>query len=201
MLHITDFYHYQDFAYKHLLNNKFAGLFIGMGLGKTAITLTNISNVLLTEDIDRVLVIAPLAVAKDTWEDEIHKWEHLRHLRISKILGTENERLAAMEVDADIYTINCENVPWLVSNFGRGKGWRFNYLVVDESSKFKDQASKRFKAIRITLPKYKRITILTGTPRPNSLMDLWSQLYILDRGERLGDTITGYRQKYFNFLR
>ncbi|HYD92231.1 MAG TPA: DEAD/DEAH box helicase [Flavobacterium sp.] len=190
-------YHYQDFAYDHIIDNSFSGLFIDMGLGKTVITLTAISNVLLMENIDKVLVIAPLAVAKDTWEDEINKWEHLRHLTVSKVIGTEKERLAALQVEADIYTINCENVAWL---FAAGRHMRFNYLVVDESSKFKDQSSKRFKALRAMLPKFRRITILTGTPRPNSLMDLWSQLYILDRGERLGDTITGYRQKYFNAI-
>lgn len=168
-----------------------------MGLGKTVVELTIIANVLLMEDVDKVLVIAPLSVARDVWEDEIKKWKHLNHLTISKVLGSEKERLAALNVDADIYTINCENVPWLVQTVGKGK-WRFNYLVVDESSKFKDQSSKRWKALRMTLPKYKRVSILTGTPRPNSLMDLWSQIYMLDKGERLGDTITKFRQQYFN---
>lgn len=191
-------YEYQSFAEEHVLNNPFAGLFIDMGLGKTAITLSVIANVILMEGINKVLVIAPLTVAKDVWEDEIHKWDHLKHLRVSKILGTEKQRIEALNTDADIYTINCENVPWLVGHYKLGRNWKFNYLVVDESSKFKDQSSKRWKALRMTLPKYKRVTILTGTPRPNSLMDLWAQLYILDRGARLGDTITSYRQKYFN---
>lgn len=195
MKHIP--YKYQTFAYKHILKHPFAGAFIDMGLGKTVIELSVISYVKLMEDIDKVLVVAPLAVAQDVWSDEIDKWDHLNHLTISKVLGTEKERLAALQVDADIYTINCENLPWLVSTVGK-RQWKFNYLVVDESSKFKDQSSKRFKAIRMTLPKYKRVTILTGTPRPNSLMDLWSQIYMLDRGERLGETITEYRQKYFN---
>lgn len=190
-------YPYQDFATQHILTHSMSGAFIEMGLGKTVITLTAISHVLLMENIRKVLVIAPLAVAKDTWEDEVNKWEHLQHLRISKILGTEKERLAALKMDADIYTINVENVVWLIGTIGRAN-WQFDYLVIDESSKFKDQSSKRFKALRISLPKYKRITLLTGTPRPNSLMDLWSQLYILDRGLRLGDTITKYRQAYFN---
>ena len=190
-------YQYQTFAFNHGLSHPFNGKFIDMGLGKTVIELSIISHVLLMEDINKVLVIAPLSVAKDVWEDEIKKWEHLRHLTISKVLGTEKERLAALNVDADIYTINCENVPWLVQTVGK-QAWKFNYLVVDESSKFKDQSSKRFKSLRMTLPKYKRISILTGTPRPNSLMDLWSQIYILDRGDRLGDTITKYRQAYFN---
>jgi len=190
-------YPFQTFAEQHLLDNLKAGAFLDMGLGKTVVTLSVIANVLLMEDIQKVLVIAPLAVAKDTWEDEIQKWKHLNHLRISKVLGTEKERLKALAVDADVYTINCENVPWLVQTLGK-RQWKFDYLVVDESSKFKDQSSKRFKALRMTLPKFKRISILTGTPRPNSLMDLWSQIYILDRGQRLGDTITKYRQKYFN---
>jgi SNF2 family DNA or RNA helicase len=190
-------YNYQVFAERHILNNPMAGVFIEMGLGKTVVTLSVISNALLMEGIRKVLVVAPLAVARDTWEDEINKWEHLKHLTISKVLGTEKERLAALKVDADIYTINCENVPWLTGILGKNN-WQFDYLVVDESSKFKDQSSKRFKALRMTLPKYKRVTILTGTPRPNSLMDLWSQIYLLDRGKRLGDTITKYRQTYFN---
>lgn len=190
-------YNYQDFAERHLLNNAKAGLFIDMGLGKTVITLSVISRLSLMGDINKTLVIAPKAVAEDTWPDEIKKWKHLNHLTISKVLGSEKQRIAALNVDADIYTINCENVVWLIGYLGQAK-WRFDYLVVDESSKFKDQSSVRWKALKMTLPKYKRVTILTGTPRPNSLMDLWSQLYILDRGERLGDTITGYRQKYFN---
>lgn len=190
-------YIHQQFAYSHILTNLRSGLFKEMGLGKTVVTLSVIAYVKLMEDIDKVLVIAPLSVAKDVWEDEINKWQHLNHLTISKVLGTENERLAALNVDADIYTINCENVPWLVQTVGKNQ-WRFNYLVIDESSKFKDQKSKRFKALRMTLPKYKRVTILTGTPRPNSLMDLWAQLYILDSGERLGNTITKFRQNYFN---
>jgi SNF2 family DNA or RNA helicase len=146
-------------------------------------------------ELSKVLVIAPLRVAKLTWSSEIEKWDHLQGLTVSKILGTKNERLAALEKKADIYIINRENTVWLVNHYG--KTWPFDVVVIDELSSFKSNTSKRFKALRKVRPLIKRIVGLTGTPAPNGLIDLWPQLYLLDRGERLGKTVTGYREKYF----
>jgi SNF2 family DNA or RNA helicase len=146
-------------------------------------------------DAVKVLIIAPLRVAEDTWSREIGKWDHLRHLRISKILGGRKQREAALKADADLYIINRENTEWLVSHFG--KDWPFDTVVIDELSSFKSPSAKRFRALRRARPAIKRIIGLTGTPAPNGLMDLWSQIYLLDQGERLGKTITGYRDRYF----
>lgn len=146
-------------------------------------------------DVSRVLVIAPLRVAESTWPDEVAKWDHTRHLRVTKVLGTERQRLEALRADADIWVINRENVGWLVDTCG--KMWPFDMVVIDELSSFKSSKSHRFRALRKVRPLVKRIVGLTGTPAPNGLMDLWSQVYLLDGGERLGKTITGYRDRYF----
>lgn len=146
-------------------------------------------------DAVRVLVIAPLRVAEDTWAREIEKWDHLQHLRISKVLGGAAARRKALKADADIYVINRENVEWLVSEYG--SQWPFDTVVIDELSSFKNSNSKRFRALRRVRPMMKRVIGLTGTPAPNSLMDLWPQMYLIDQGERLGKTITGYRDRYF----
>lgn len=143
----------------------------------------------------RVLVIAPLRVADDTWAREIEKWDHLRHLRISKVLGSAEVRRRALKAPADIYVINRENVEWLVGEYG--SKWPFDTVVIDELSSFKNPQSKRFKALRRVRPLMKRVVGLTGTPAPNSLEDLWAPVYLLDLGERLGKTITGYRDRYF----
>lgn len=146
-------------------------------------------------DAERVLVIAPLRVADDTWAREVSKWDHLRHLRISKVLGSAEQRRRALRSDADIWVVNRENVEWLVSEYG--SKWPFDMVVIDESSSFKNPQAKRFKALRRVRPMIKRLVELTGTPAPNSLMDLWPQIYLLDQGERLGKTITGFRDRYF----
>lgn len=143
----------------------------------------------------KVLVIAPLRVAEDTWSREIEKWDHLRHLRISKVLGSAATRRKALKADADIYVINRENVEWLVSEYG--SQWPFDTVVIDELSSFKNPQAKRFRALRRVRPMMKRVIGLTGTPAPNSLMDLWAPMYLIDQGERLGKTITGYRDRYF----
>jgi SNF2 family DNA or RNA helicase len=173
-----------------------AGLFLDMGLGKTVITLTAV-RILLQEEfaVSRVLVIAPKRVAEDTWTTESGKWDHLRGLRISKVLGSQKERVAALQADADIYVINRENVVWLVERFGRK--WPFDMIVVDELSSFKSSQAKRFRALRKVRPLARRFVGLTGTPTPNGLLDLWPQMYLIDRGERLGQTVTGYRNRYF----
>ena len=150
-------------------------------------------------EVSKVLVIAPLRVAQDTWSREADKWDHLKHLRIAKMLGTAEERIAALwEDDVDIYVINRENVVWLVDLLEENRiRWPFDMVVVDELSSFKSNQAKRFKALRKIRPMVERIVGLTGTPAANSLMDLWAEMYLLDRGERLGRTITAYRSDYF----
>lgn len=149
-------------------------------------------------EIARVLVIAPKRVAEDTWSRESEKWDHLNHLTISKILGDEKHRLEGMTAEADIYVINRENVKWLVDKCREKKRWPYDMVVIDELSSFKSNQSQRFKALRTVMPLVKRVVGLTGTPTPNGYMDLWSEIYLLDGGQRLGKTIGGYRERYFN---
>lgn len=149
-------------------------------------------------EIARVLVIAPKRVAEDTWSRESEKWDHLNHLTISKILGDEKHRLEGMTAEADIYVINRENVKWLVDKCREKKHWPYDMVVIDELSSFKSNRSQRFKALRTVMPLVKRVVGLTGTPTPNGYMDLWSEIYLLDGGQRLGKTISGYRERYFN---
>lgn len=159
-------------------------------------TLTAIDELIYDRfEVSKVLVIAPKRVADDTWTGEASKWDHLQHLTFSKILGTVAQREAALQADADIYLVNRENVVWLVERLR--KRWPFDMVVVDELSSFKSNQAKRFKALRAVRPLVKRFVGLTGTPAPNGLMDLWPEVYLLDRGERLGKTITGYRDRYF----
>jgi SNF2 family DNA or RNA helicase len=190
---------YQDHATRHIIENRGAGLFLEMGLGKTVATLTAI-DLLINQyfDISRVLVVAPKKVAEDVWTSEADKWDHLRHLKISQVLGSERKRKEALKAKADIYVINRENLVWLVGHYGGA--FPFDMLVVDELSSFKSPSSARFKALRMVLPKIGRVVGLTGTPAPNGLMDLWSQVYLLDSGVRLGKTITEYRTKFFTKL-
>lgn len=143
-----------------------------------------------------MLVIAPKKVAEATWSKEAAKWEHLQHLRISTVLGSKNKRMAALAATADIYVINRENVEWLTEYYKND--WPFDMVVVDESSSFKDRSTKRWKALKRMRPKIKRMVLLTGTPAPNNLIDLWAQVYLLDEGARLGRTIGGFRERYFN---
>lgn len=189
-------YPYQDFTTRHIIENTGAGAFLDMGLGKTVATLTAINDLIYDRlEVSRVLVIAPKRVAEDVWTTEKDKWDHLRHLKISRVLGTERQRKEALKVRADVYVINRENTAWLV---GYLKGsFPFDMLVIDESSSFKSAKAARFKALKSIRPKIARVVILTGTPAPNNLMDLWSQLYLLDRGERLYPTITEYRTRLF----
>lgn len=186
---------YQTHATDHIIENDAAGLFLDMGLGKTVSTLTAVQQLLQNLEISRVLVIAPKKVAESTWSTEISKWDHLAGLRLAKILGTKKQREAALESDADIFVINCENVPWLVSFFF--PKFPFDMVIIDELSSFKSAKAERFRALRKIRPAIKRIVGLTGTPAPNSLLDLWPQMYLLDQGQRLEKTITAYREKYF----
>lgn len=145
-------------------------------------------------EISRVLVIAPKRVAEDTWTREHAKWDHLRDLKIAKVMGTAAQRRKALACDADIYVVGRDNVVWLTEEL---KGWPFDMVVIDELSSFKNPQAKRFKALRKVIPRAKRVVGLTGTPSPNGLMDLWAEIYLLDRGERLGKTLGAYRERYF----
>lgn len=187
---------YQSYAQDWLVNNAEAGLFLDMGLGKTVITLSSIDELAYNRlDVAKTLVIAPLRVAEDTWTKEAEKWDHLKHLRIVKVLGNEKQRIAALNTKVDIYVINRENVVWLVDYLG--KDWDFDMVIVDELSSFKDPSTRRFKALKKVRPKVERIAGLTGTPTPNGLLDLWSQVFLLDLGERLGKTMQAYKDLYF----
>ena len=196
MLNESNLHEYQHTAVQHIIEHPYGALLMEMGLGKSISTLTAIKK-LMDEylEVSKVLVIAPKRVAESTWSDEIAKWEHLKGLTVSKILGTEKQRKTALKASADIYVINRENVVWLVSHL-QGY-WPFDMVVIDELSSFKSSKSARFRALRLVRPKTNRVIGLTGTPAPNGLIDLWSQLYLLDLGERLGKTITSYRSKYF----
>ena len=185
---------YQTYATDYIVSHPIAAIFLSMGLGKTGITLTAIADLLFDYFIvRRVLIIAPLRVAKMTWSDEIGKWDHLSHLRYSIAVGTAAERMEALKAKADIYIINRENVPWLVDNIP----FDFDMVVVDELSSFKNHQSKRFKALMKVRPYVKRIVGLTGTPAVNGLMDLYAEFKLLDMGERLGRFIGQYRTMYF----
>ena len=159
------------------------------------ITLTAIRDLIEDFAVTRVLVIAPKRVAEDTWSREADKWDHLQGLRVSKVIGTQRQRIQALEREADVYVIGRDCVQWLVTACGRS--WPFDMVVVDELSSFKNPQAKRFKAMRSVLPLIERVVGLTGTPSPNGLMDLWAEIYLLDRGERLGRTLGWYREKWF----
>lgn len=188
-------YPHQAAGIDWITEHKAAGLFWGMGTGKTVTTLTAIDQLLhdYLED-GPVLVIAPKRVAENTWSKEAAKWEHLRHLRVSRIMGTARERLAALNTQADLYVINRENVVWLVEQ--AGQRWPFPVVVIDELSSFKSAQAKRWKALRRVRGRIRRIIGLTGTPRPNGLEDLWPEVYLLDQGERLGRTLGAFRARY-----
>lgn len=188
---------YQKRATDFIIRNQACALFLDMGLGKTVATLTAIDK--LTNDYletEKTLVVAPKSVALNTWSAETEKWDHLNHLRLSIVMGTVAQRTKALERDADIYITNRDNIAWLVNQYTT-KAWPFDTLVLDESSSFKAANTRRFRALRTIRPQVRRIIELTGTPSPNGLLDLWSQIWLLDRGQRLGKTITSYRSQYF----
>ncbi len=191
---------YQSRAIDFVVKHPRCALFMDMGLGKTIVTLTALKT--LREDyleVNRVLVIAPKSVALNTWSGEASKWDHLKDLRVSIVMGSAAKRMKALDVEADLYVINRENVVWLKDLYlESGKPWPFDTVVLDESSSFKNFASRRFKAMWKVSPQISRLVELTGTPAPNGLMDLWSQVKLLDGGERLGKFITSYRTAYFN---
>lgn len=187
---------YQRYAAEFIITHPISALLLDMGLGKTSITLTAINDLLFDSfEIHKVLVVAPLRVARDTWSAEIEKWEHLKNLHYSVAVGTEQERLNALRTPADIYIINRENIQWLVEE--SGLPFDFDMAVIDELSSFKNHQSKRFRAFMKSRPKLKRIVGLTGTPAGNGLMDLFAEFKLLDMGERLGRLIGQYRNTYF----
>ena len=189
-------YDYQKRAIDKVLTEPYTGLFLEMGLGKTVITLTAVQR-LIYEDfaVTRVLVVAPLKVAEDTWSRESAKWDHLSDLRVAKILGDVKTRKAAADSEADVYVINRENLVWLTQEYDNR--WRWDMVVLDELSSFKNPQAQRFKAFRKVRPLLRRVVGLTGTPNPYGLMDLWAEIFCLDRGERLGRTLGRYRENYF----
>lgn len=189
-------HNYQIYSTNFILNNPISAIFLECGLGKSVISLTAINDLMLDYfDVSRTLVIAPLRVANSTWPDEIKKWDHLKHLNFSVVIGSEKERLDALRKPAHIYLINRENVDWLITK--SGVPWKFDMVVIDELSSFKSYQAKRFKSLLKVRPKIKRIVGLTGTPSSNGLMDLWAEFRLLDMGERLGRYITYYRQNFF----
>ena len=191
----SDLHTYQLRAVDFIQQRKRCALWLDMGLGKSVTTLTAAADLLDSFAISRVLVIAPLRVANSVWKQEAALWEHLRHLKVQVCTGSEKARLSALQSQADIYVINRENVPWLVGQYG--KRWPFDCVVIDEASSFKNASSQRFKALRKTLPDTEYMVLLTGTPSPNGLLDLWAQIYLIDFGNTLGRTMTAYKQRFF----
>jgi SNF2 family DNA or RNA helicase len=197
MLNESNLRHYQINNTSHILQHPFCGLFVGMGLGKTISSLMAVNTLIYDHfAVAKVLVIAPKRVASSVWPDEIENWQQISHLKISVINGTEKQRIQALNKKADVYAIGRDNVTWLCDQYG--SNLPFDMLIVDESSSFKNPQSLRFKALKLSLASFSRIVLLTGTPAPNALIDLWSQMYLLDRGERLGKFITQYRNNYFS---
>lgn len=187
-------HNYQSNAINFIEEHNIAAVWLDCGLGKTVITLTALHDLILDRFcIKRVLIIAPLRVARDTWPAEIQKWEHLKGLTYAVAVGNEAERKSAVAAGAMLTIINRENVQWLVDNCK----WAFDMVVIDEMSSFKNRQSKRFKALLKMRPRVERIVGLTGTPSPNGYLDLWAQFRLLDLGERLGKFITHYRSTYF----
>ncbi len=188
-------YDYQKKAIQWVLDHPRCTLFMQMGLGKSSITLTAIQQLIDDCEVSRVLVVAPKKVAETTWTTEAQKWNHLKTLRVAKVMGTEKKRRLALEQKADIYVIGRDSFVWLVGIYGGMLP--FDVLVIDELTSFKSSKSERFKAMRMAAPTVKRVIGLTGTPAPNGLIDLWAQMYCIDMGQRLGKSISKYRETYF----
>lgn len=187
---------HQQIADRFLAEHDRGALLLGMGLGKSAITLTRLEDYLYNSfRLHKVLVIAPLKVAEDTWTREADKWDHLRDLRVSRVLGTAKQRRKALCQDADVYVINWENVSWLVAELGRN--WPFDGLVLDELSGFKSSRAKRWRMLKRVAPLCKVVWGLTGTPAAGGYIDLYAEMYLIDNGAHLGKTLTGYRDRYF----
>ena len=192
-----DLHSYQQFCVDFVEEKPQCALFLDCGLGKTVIALTVISHLLYDSfEVSRVLIIAPLRVARDTWIAELSKWEHLKALRMERVIGTEKDRVVALSRKAELYVINRENVEWLVKHY-TGRRLPFDMLVIDELSSFKNPKAKRFIALKRVLAQFSRVVGLTGTPAPNGLEDLWPQIFLLDKGQRLGRTMRSYIDMFF----
>lgn len=189
-------YYYQSFAEQFILDNPEAGLLLDMGMGKTAVSLSAVEKLLNDYfAVRKVLVIAPLKPAKETWLPEVEKWDHLKHLTVSMVIGSAQERIAGLSRDADIYIVNRENVVWLVDYYKTK--WPFDMVIIDELSSFKSSKAQRFRALKKVRKYIRRVVGLTGTPSSNGLLDLWPEMYLLDEGKALGRTLTGFRDTYF----
>lgn len=197
LLKRSSLHDYQKFAVNFIKSRKESGVFVECGLGKTIISLTAIQDLLFDSfEVRKVLVICPLRVGLSVWPSEVQKWNHLDILTYSVAIGSKEQRVEALKTKADIHIINRENVPWLVDFYKND--WPFDMVIIDELSSFKSPSAKRFRALKKVRHKIKRVVGLTGTPAPNGLLDIWSQIYLLDGGERLGRTFTGYRSRYFH---
>lgn len=189
-------HNYQKYAVERIVNDDKVALFLDCGLGKTVITLTAVNELKYNRwAVCRCLVVAPKKVAEATWTKEAQKWDHLQHLRIIPVLGSASKRIKALNTPGDVWVINRENIPWLVDYYRNA--WPFDMVVLDESSSFKNHRSQRFKALKMVRHLIHRLVELTGTPAPNGLEDLWAQIFLLDGGDRLGKTISSYRDAFF----
>lgn len=195
MLSRNNLHAYQNRAVEFIKEKKRCALFLDMGMGKSVSTLTAITDLIDGFSARKVLVIAPLRVCNSVWAQERDKWSHLKELHISVCTGSERKRISGLSIEADIYVINRENIAWLVKFLG--KKWDFDTVVIDESSSFKSASSQRFKALKKVIADTDHMILLTGTPSPNGLLDLWAQLYLVDFGQRLGRTMTSYKQRFF----
>ena len=193
-----DLHSYQIKLIDHIKKNKKCGLFLGMGLGKTVLTLTAIKDLIDQKQIKKVLIIAPLRVANSTWHNEIKQWNHLQDLKYTICTGSIKKRIKGFCSNVNLYITNRENINWLVDNYK--DCWNFDTVVVDESSSFKNHKAQRFKKLHSMYDKINRMVILTGTPSPRCLMDVWSQIALLDNGERLGKFITFFQKKIFYYF-
>lgn len=197
MLDRSNLHEYQERCVEFVKKQKRVGLFISMGMGKSVSTLTAITDLQDSLCVNKVLIIAPLRVANTVWAQEAENWKHTRHLKISLCTGSERNRISQLNRTADIYVINRENVKWLIDLYAKKDKWPFDMLVIDESSSFKSAKSQRFKALKSILHLTNYAVLLTGTPAPNGLMDLWAQVYLIDFGQSLGRTMTAYKQRFF----
>lgn len=193
----SDFHGYQETATEHIIEHTHSALFLDMGLGKTVCSLTAVKELMYEElSIGKTLMIGPVRVVESVWEAEAEKWAHLKQLKLVQVVGTPKQRAEILEQEADIYLLSRNNTVWFCDHY-KNKPFPFDMLIIDELSSFKNQKSKRFRALRRLQPKFKRVVGLTGTPAPNGLIDLWSQIFLLDSGERLGKYVTHYREEYF----
>lgn len=191
----NDLHPYQHRMIDFIYNTPKCAIWAGLGLGKTITTLTAITDLLDSFSVSKVLIIAPLRVANSVWHTESKRWTHTKDLTFSIVTGSEKERISALFKSADIYVINRENVQWLVEHYKTK--WPYDLVVIDESSSFKSASSQRFKALKKVRTLTDRMVQLTGTPSPNGLIDVWSQMFLLDGGERLGKTMSAYKMRFF----